>query len=78
MSRRFRDWFAAPPSGYTIDAGYEKMIEGFGGRGYLVRTPAELSAALKQALDDDMPSIVNVLIDPHARGKPQKFAWLTK
>jgi 2-hydroxyacyl-CoA lyase 1 len=72
------DPFAAPPSGYTIDAGYEKMIEGFGGQGYLARTPAEFSAALKQALDDDMPSIINVLIDPHARGKPQKFAWLTK
>lgn len=72
------DPFQAPPSGYTIDAGYEKMIEGFGGKGYLVRTPDELSTALKQALDDDMPSIVNVLIDPHARGKPQKFAWLTK
>lgn len=69
--------FAAPPSGYTIDAGYEKMIEGFGGKGYLVRTPDELSSALKSALDDEMPSIVNVLIDPAARGKPQKFAWLT-
>ena len=72
------DRFASPPSGYTIDAGYEKMIEGFGGKGYLVRTPAEFSTALKQALDDDMPSIVNVLIDPNARGKPQKFAWLTQ
>ena len=72
------DPFAAPPSGYTIDAGYEKMIEGFGGKGYLCRTPEDFSTALKQALDDDMPSIINVLIDPHARGKPQKFAWLTK
>jgi 2-hydroxyacyl-CoA lyase 1 len=72
------DPFAAPPSAYTVDAGYEKMIEGFGGKGYLVRTPAELSSALKQALDEDMPSIINVLIDPHARAKPQKFAWLTQ
>ena len=72
------DPFAAPPSAYVIDAGYEKMIEGFGGKGYCVRTPAELSNALKEALADDMPSIVNVLIDPRARAKPQKFAWLTK
>ncbi|MBW2231087.1 MAG: oxalyl-CoA decarboxylase [Deltaproteobacteria bacterium] len=72
------DPFASPPSGYVVDAGYQKMIEGFGGKGYLVRTPGELSSALKQALDDEMPSIVNVLIDPHARGKPQKFAWLTQ
>jgi 2-hydroxyacyl-CoA lyase 1 len=73
-----QDPAAAPPSGYTIDAGYEKMIEGFGGKGYLVRTPAELSSALKHALDDGMPSIINVLIDPHARAKPQKFPWLTR
>jgi len=72
------DRFQSPASGYTIDAGYEKMIEGFGGKGYLVRTPAELGTSLKQALDDDMPSIINVLIDPHARAKPQKHAWLTQ
>jgi 2-hydroxyacyl-CoA lyase 1 len=72
------DRFASPPSAYTIDAGYEKMIEGFGGKGYRVRTPEELTAALKQALDDEMPSIINVLIDPQARAKPQKFAWLTQ
>ncbi len=72
------DRFAASPSGYTIDAGYEKMIEGFGGTGYLVRTPGELSTAFKRALEDPMPSIINVLIDPHARAKPQKHAWLTR
>jgi len=72
------DRWAIPPSAYTIDAGYEKMIEGFGGKGYKVRTPEELGAAIKQALDDEMPSIINVLIDPGARGKPQKFAWLTQ
>ncbi len=72
------DRFESPVSGYTIDAGYQKMIEGFGGTGYLVRTPAELQASLKQALDDEMPSIINVLIDPHARAKPQKHGWLTQ
>ncbi len=54
------------------------MIEGFGGTGYRVRTPAEFSAALKQALAHDMPSLINVLIDPQARAKPQKFPWLTQ
>jgi 2-hydroxyacyl-CoA lyase 1 len=71
------DRFQSPPMAYTIEAGYEKMIEGFGGKGYSVRTPAELSASLKQALDDGMPSIINVHIDPHARAKPQKHHWLT-
>ncbi len=72
------DRFQSPASAYTIDAGYEKVIEGFGGRGYRVRTPDELSAALKQALDDSMPSLINVLIDPKARAKPQKHHWLTQ
>jgi 2-hydroxyacyl-CoA lyase 1 len=72
------DRFQAPATAYTIAAGYEKMIEGFGGKGYLVRTPDELSTSLKQALDDNMPSIINVLIDPRARAKPQKHHWLTQ
>ena len=68
----------SPASAYTIDAGYEKMIEGFGGRGYQVRTPGDFSTALEKALHDSMPSIINVLIDPRARAKPQKHAWLTQ
>jgi len=71
------DRFQSPAMAYTIEAGYEKMIEGFGGKGYSVRTPSELSTSLKQALGDSMPSIINVHIDPHARAKPQKHHWLT-
>lgn len=71
------DRFQSPASAYTIEAGYETMIEGFGGTGYSVRTPAELSTSLKQALGDSMPSIINVHIDPHAKAKPQKHHWLT-
>jgi len=69
--------FESPASAYTIQAGYERMIEGFGGKGYSVRTPAELSTSLKHALGDCMPSIINVHIDPHAKAKPQKHHWLT-
>ena len=71
------DRFQSPPMAYTIQAGYEKMIEGFGGKGYAVRTPDELATSLKQALEDSMPSIINVHIDPRARAKPQKHHWLT-
>ncbi len=71
------DRFQASAMAYTIEAGYEKMIEGFGGKGYSVRTPEELSSSLKQALGDSMPSIINVHIDPQARAKPQKHHWLT-
>ena len=68
----------SPPLAYTIDARYERVIEGFGGKGYCVRTPDELGSVLKEALADPMPNVVNVLIDPKASRKPQKFTWLTQ
>jgi 2-hydroxyacyl-CoA lyase 1 len=67
-----------PPMVYTPQARYEKMIEGFGGKGYFATTPDELARALKDALGDPQPTIVNVAIDPHAQRKPQKFEWLTR
>jgi len=67
-----------PPSVYTIEARYERVIEAFGGRGYCVTKPEELGPTLREALDDPMPNIVNVLIDPGAGRKPQKFEWLTR
>jgi 2-hydroxyacyl-CoA lyase 1 len=67
-----------PPMVYTPEARYEKMIEGFGGKGYFATTPDELSSALKDALAQKTPTIVNVAIDPQARRKPQKFGWLTR
>lgn len=67
-----------PPSIYTIGAHYERVIEGFGGRGFYVTRAAELASALKQAVADPRPNIVNVMIDPRAQRKPQKFEWLTR
>jgi 2-hydroxyacyl-CoA lyase 1 len=67
-----------PPMVYTPQARYEKMIEGFGGKGYFVTTPDELSATLKEALSVQGPTIVNIAIDPKAQRKPQKFEWLTR
>jgi 2-hydroxyacyl-CoA lyase 1 len=67
-----------PPMVYTPQARYEKMIEGFGGKGYFATTPDELARALKDALGDPQPTIVNVAIDPRAQRKPQKFEWLTR
>ena len=67
-----------PPFVYTPQARYEKMIEGFGGRGYFATTPGELARVLKEALEDPRPTIVNVAIDPRAQRKPQKFEWLTR
>jgi 2-hydroxyacyl-CoA lyase 1 len=73
-----RDPDNVPPSAYTIGARYDKVIEAFGGKGYLVKSPSELGPTLKQALEDPLPNVVNVLIDPRAARKPQKFEWLTR
>ncbi|NRA01576.1 MAG: oxalyl-CoA decarboxylase [Myxococcales bacterium] len=67
-----------PTSAYTIGARYEKIIESFGGKGYLITKASELDPTLEAAFEDPMPNIVNVLIDPHAQRKPQKFDWLTR
>ncbi|MBI5615765.1 MAG: oxalyl-CoA decarboxylase [Gammaproteobacteria bacterium] len=66
------------PHVYTPNARYEKVIEAFGGKGWFVTTPEALKSALKAALACDVPTLVNVMIDPKAGRKPQKFEWLTK
>ena len=67
-----------PAFTYTIDAHYERVIEAFGGTGYFVSSVKELGPTLKEALEDPKPCIVNIMIDPRARRKPQKFRWLTR
>ncbi|MEE9282370.1 MAG: thiamine pyrophosphate-binding protein [Myxococcota bacterium] len=67
-----------PVSAYTPSAHYEKVIEAFGGRGWFITKPEELAPALKDALADPSPNIVNIMIDPRAQRKPQKFGWLTR
>lgn len=67
-----------PVSAYTPRARYEKVIEAFGGRGFFVEKPAELGPALREALADPRPTLVNVMIGTRADRKPQKFAWLTR
>ena len=67
-----------PTSTYTLGARYERVIEAFGGTGYLVEKVADLGPTLDAALASDRPALVNVLIDPKAQRKPQKFAWLTR
>ncbi len=43
---------------------YDRVMEGFGGKGYHVEDPAKLTATIKAALDDDAVSCINVPIDP--------------
>ncbi len=67
-----------PPFAYTPRAHYEQIIEAFGGKGWFVTRESELGPALKDAYATPGPAVVNVMIDPRAQRKPQKFAWLTR
>ena len=66
-----------PPGALSRGARYDLMMEAFGGHGLHVEDPADLRAALDEALAFDGPALVNVVIDPKAERKPQKFRWLT-
>ncbi|XP_041964329.1 2-hydroxyacyl-CoA lyase 1 [Alosa sapidissima] len=69
----------APPVTLLPDARYDQMMTAFGGRGFLVRTAAELRLALQESLRDWLnPSLINVLIDPASDRKQQEFPWLTR
>jgi len=67
-----------PVSVYTPRARYDKIAEAFGGRGFFVTKPAELGPALSDALASPVPTIVNVMLNPRADRKPQKYGWLTR
>lgn len=67
-----------PPSAYTPNARYERIIEAFGGKGYFVETPDQLGPALSEALGSAVPTIVNIMINPRSQRKPQEFAWHTR
>jgi len=66
-----------PVNVHLPSAHYEKIAEAFGGKGYFVTTPTQLSDALKDALSHKIPSIINIIIDPGSERKQQKFEWLT-
>uniref|UniRef100_A0A672MHE6 2-hydroxyacyl-CoA lyase n=1 Tax=Sinocyclocheilus grahami TaxID=75366 RepID=A0A672MHE6_SINGR len=69
----------APPVTLLPEARYEQVMSAFGGRGYLVRTVEELRSSLQESLNNtQMPSLLNVLIDPASDRKQQEFPWLTR
>ena len=53
---------------------YDKVAEGCGGRGFLVRTPDELEAATKEGFRAKEPVVVNVMIEP-GTNKKLEFGW---
>ncbi|XP_040289497.1 2-hydroxyacyl-CoA lyase 1 [Bufo bufo] len=69
----------APPVALKPNARYEQVMMAFGGKGYFVRTPAELQQALNSSFSDkNLPSLINVMIDPQSDRKTQEFPWLTR
>ncbi|XP_044149669.1 2-hydroxyacyl-CoA lyase 1 [Bufo gargarizans] len=69
----------APPVSLKPNARYEQVMMAFGGKGYFVRTPAELQQALNSSFSDkNLPSLINVMIDPQSDRKTQEFPWLTR
>jgi 2-hydroxyacyl-CoA lyase 1 len=67
-----------PPGAYMPNARYDKMADAFGGKGWFVTKAEDVAPAVEAALAMDMPTIVNIMIDPRAGRKPQQFAWLTR
>lgn len=54
------------PTSFVPDAAYHKLIEAFGGKGYIASTTQELKSALKDSFSAKKPAVVNVIIDPYA------------
>ncbi|KAF9605394.1 hypothetical protein IFM89_016971 [Coptis chinensis] len=54
------------PTSFVPGAAYHTVIEAFGGKGYLVRTPDELKSALTESFSARKPAVINVTIDPYA------------
>jgi oxalyl-CoA decarboxylase len=54
------------PTTLMLNARYDRVIEAFGGMGYQATTPAELTAALREALASGGPALIDCVIDPTA------------
>jgi oxalyl-CoA decarboxylase len=52
------------PAPTALRASHEFMIKAFGGKGYQATTPAEVAAALREALASGRPALIDCVIDP--------------
>ena len=51
---------------FVKDARYDKMMEAFGGLGFIATSPDELKRAVNEAMDAGRPALVNAVIDEQA------------
>ena len=54
------------PLVFVKGARYEKLMEAFGGVGVMATTPAELRAAMEEAIRSRKPTLINAVIDENA------------
>jgi oxalyl-CoA decarboxylase len=54
------------PTVFVKNARYDRMIEAFGGIGYQVTTPDEMTRALREAIAAGKPALINAVIDETA------------
>jgi oxalyl-CoA decarboxylase len=52
------------PTTLMLNARHDRLIEAFGGKGYQVTTPAQLTIALTGALMSGRPALIDCVIDP--------------
>jgi oxalyl-CoA decarboxylase len=52
------------PTTLMLNARHDRLIEAFGGKGYQVATPAQLTIALTGALMSGRPALIDCVIDP--------------
>jgi oxalyl-CoA decarboxylase len=52
------------PTTLMVNARHDRLIEAFGGKGYQVTTPAQLTIALTGALMSGRPTLIDCVIDP--------------
>ncbi|QIQ01451.1 oxalyl-CoA decarboxylase [Streptomyces liangshanensis] len=64
------------PTTLMLAARHDKMIEAFGGKGYRATTPAEVTAALNEALASGGPALIDCEIDPSAGTESGHIAHL--
>lgn len=68
-----------PPFSLTCETRYERMMEMFGRKGHFCTTVQDIQRAVKSCLQvNDAPSLINIMINPQADRKQQKFSWLTE
>ncbi|MDX6354795.1 MAG: oxalyl-CoA decarboxylase [Streptomyces sp.] len=67
---------APSPTTLMLSARHDLLIEAFGGTGYRATTPAEVTAALTEALASGGPALIDCVIDPSAGTESGHIAHL--